>query len=165
MSYKVHGGSKFEAAVNDLAKKFKDPGSLRVGFLEGATYPDGTGVAEVAYYNEFGRTVTVTADHPLKAELGGTYYQAPRPFFRNMISAKENTWPTAIANLLSSTNYDTERTLMLTGEGIAKQLRQSIQELTSPPLAPATVAAKGFDKPLIDSGLMYNKVSYEVATK
>ncbi len=158
----LKGGDKFEAALRDLAKKMNKPGTLRVGFLEGATYPDGQSVAEVAAFNEFGRTVTVKNDHGTKSELGGTYYQLPRPFFRNMIADKSESWPSAISNLLSSTGYDTVRTLQMAGEGISKQLRESIQKLVSPPLAPSTIEAKGFSKPLVDTGHMFNSVSYEV---
>lgn len=164
---KLKGGSEFEAALKELAEKFKNPGTLRVGFLEGATYSEedgGESVAAVAAYNEFGRMVHVKNEHGLKDELGGTYYQMPRPFFRNMIAANKGEWPKAIANLLSSTGYNTELTLKYTGEGIAKQLRESIQALVSPPLAQSTIDAKGFAKPLINTAHMYNSVDYEVET-
>ena len=49
-----------------------------------------------------------------------------------------------------------------TGEAIAGQLRESIINLTEPPLAPATVARKGSDKPLVDTGHMLASVDYEV---
>ena len=48
------------------------------------------------------------------------------------------------------------------GEGIKGQLQQSIRDTNAPPLAPATVSAKGFAKPLIDSSNMINSVDYEV---
>jgi hypothetical protein len=86
----------------------------------------------------------------------------PRPFFRNMIKAKSGEWPKAIAALLKANNYDARRTLMLTGEAIAGQLRQSIVDTNSPPLKPATIKRKGFAKPLIDTSVMINSIDYEV---
>lgn len=151
-----------ERAVREISGRLSNPGTLRVGFLSGATYPDGTSVAAVAAFNEFGRTVKVTRDHPAGGELGGTYFQLPRPFFRNMIAAKSASWPAGLKKQLLATNYDAKLALERAGLGIKGQLQQSIRELTSPPLAPSTVAAKGFDKPLIDTGHMLNSVGYEV---
>ena len=68
----LKGGDKLEAALREISRKVSKPGKLRVGFLEGATYPDGTPVALVAWWNEFG-----TEDE-----------FPPRPSFRNMIAAK-----------------------------------------------------------------------------
>ena len=120
---------------------------VRIGFLEGATYPDGTSVPLVAAVNEFGAP---------------SRNQPPRPFFRNMIAAKSGEWPDSAARLLVANHYDTARTLGQVGEAIAGQLRESIRDLQEPPLAPATVKRKGFDKPLIDTGHMLASVSYEV---
>jgi hypothetical protein len=39
---------------------------------------------------------------------------------------------------------------------------QSIRDLVSPALAPATVARKGFSKPLIETGHLLNSVAVEV---
>lgn len=143
----MKGGDKLKAALADMAARLRRAQSVRVGFLEGATYPDGKSVAMVAALNEFGV--------PSRG-------QPPRPFFRNMVAAKSKEWPAAIAGLLRDNNYDALRALQLTGEAIAGQLRQSITDLVAPPLAPSTIARKGFDKPLIDTGHMLNSVSYEV---
>lgn len=144
----ISGGSKLEAALAEIVKKLgKGAGTVRVGFLEDATYPDGTSVAMVAAINEFG------------APSRG---QPPRPFFRRMIAEKSGEWPEAIAKNLVATNYDTKLTLERVGAGIAGQLQESITNLTDPPLAASTIKKKGFDKPLIDSGHMLNSVSYEV---
>lgn len=162
---KLSGGTKFEAAVKELAKKFKQPGTLRVGFLEGATYPDtGQSVAEVAFFNEFGKTVTTKGDALADGTPEGTYFQLPRPFFRNMIAQDSAGWAPAIAQNLKRTGYDLRATLDLAGDGIAGQLRQSIQDTNSPPLAASTIAKKGFSKPLIDQGIMYNHVNWEIKT-
>ena len=141
------GGDKAGPKLAELARKLTSAKTVRIGFLEGATYPNGTPVAMVAAINEYG------------APSRG---QPPRPFFRRMIAAKRAEWPKAIANLLKANNGDVHRTLSQTGEAIAGQLKQSIVDLTDPPLAPSTIARKGFDKPLIDTGHMLQSVDFEV---
>lgn len=145
----VIGGQKAAKYLNHLADQFKHNKEpyVKVGFLEGATYPDGTSVALVAAVNEFG------------APSRG---QPPRPFFRNMITANQGSWAGAVANLMKANGNDVKKTLDLTGQGIKGQLQQSITDLVDPPLAASTVAAKGFDKPLIDTSHMLNSADYEV---
>jgi hypothetical protein len=67
----VKGGEKLEAALATLATKLAVPATLRVGFLENAKYPDGTPVAAVAAWQNYG-----TGSIP------------PRPFFSNMVAQK-----------------------------------------------------------------------------
>lgn len=69
-----------------------------------------------------------------------------------------------MGRILKSTNYDTRKTFELMGEGISGQLRQSIRDTNTPALSPITIARKGFEKALIDSGHMWNSVAYEVST-
>ena len=143
----IKGGDKLGLKLGELGKKVASAKVLRVGFLEGSTYPNGTTVATVAAIQEYGAP---------RAHI------PPRPFFRNMIAAKKGEWPAAIADLLKANDYDAAVTLKKTGEAVAGQLRQSIVDLVTPSLAPSTIRRKGFDKPLIDTGLMLNSVAYEV---
>lgn len=144
----IRGGDKLEAALKEISEKVSKAATLRVGFLEGATYPDGTPVGAVAAFNEFG-----TAKSP------------PRPFFRDMIAAKSSEWPEAIGNLLVQNDYDGEKALSLTGDGIKGQLQQSITDFVGAPLAQSTIDAKGSEKQLVDTGHMLASVDYEVETK
>lgn len=144
----LNGGEKLEAALAELAQKVSTPGTLRVGFLANATYPDGKPVAMIAAIQDYGAPGTGIP---------------PRPFFRNMIAAKSSEWPTAMAALLQTHNFDTRRVLELTGEAIKGQLQQSIRDTNSPPLKPATIKRKGFAKPLIDTSVMINSVDWEVS--
>ena len=121
-------------------------GEVAVGFMEGATYPDGTPVAAVAYWNEF-----------------GSVGQPARPFFRQMIAAESPTWPDKMAKLAKGTDYDGPRVLALMGEDIKGALQQSINDFTTPALAESTIEAKGFAKPLIDSSHMLNSIAIEVS--
>ena len=141
------GGAAMQAKLDAMAKNLTKASRLDVGFLAGATYPDGTSVPLVAALDEFG-----TAKMPA------------RPFFRNMIAAKSDGWPDAVAGLLVANNYDAERTLNLTGEGIKGQLQESIRTFAGAPLSPRTIKAKGFDKQLVNTGHMLNSVGYQVTT-
>ena len=140
----IKGGDKFEAAMAQIIKQIGDEATLKVGFLEGATYPDGTLVAAVAAANNF-----------------GTDRIPPRPFFSNMVRAKSKEWGPALAIQLAA-GKSIPQALAILGEGIRGQLQQSIRDTNSPPLAESTIRAKGFDKPLIDTAHMINSVDYEV---
>lgn len=143
----LRGGEKLEAALREIADMVDGGGGVKVGFLANATYPDGTPVAMIAAIQDFG------------APGAGI---PPRPFFRNMIAEKSPEWPKAIADLLVQNGYDLAKTFEQVGQGIAGQLRQSIVDTNDPPLAPSTIARKGFDKPLVDTGHMLNSIDYEV---
>ncbi len=175
----VRGGKKFQEALDQLAKKISKPGTLKVGFLEKARYPDGTSVAMVAAIQEFGAP---------KAHI------PPRPFMRTMISKHEKEWGKGIARVLKNNNYDVDLTLRLTGDLIKGQLQQSIRDTDSPALSQTTLMLRkmfgnhpelirGRDvwearkrvkagestsgvstKPLIWTGFLLSKVDYEVKT-
>lgn len=151
----IQGGKKLTDYLNALSAKMR-AGSVNVGFLSGIRYPaDATKpsetppyVAQVAFYNEF-----------------GTKHSPPRPFFRSMIAAKSPEWGPATAQAAKASDYDTAKTLELVGTGIKDQLVTSIVNFTSPPLAQSTIDRKGFDKPLIDTGVMQRSVDFEVKTE
>lgn len=50
----LSGGDKLEQRLSEIAARIGRTGTVRVGFLEGATYPDGTSVAMVAALLNFG---------------------------------------------------------------------------------------------------------------
>lgn len=145
----IKGGDKLALALAKIAAGVSKPGTLSVGFLEGATAPNGDSIPERAANNEFG---TPNAKYPIP----------PRPFFRNMIAAKSPEWPAAVGNLLKANDYDATKALDIAGEAIEGQLRQSIIDTNSPPLAEATIKAKGFDKPLIEHSDMLKAVAHIV---
>lgn len=146
---KVTGGDKLGVKLGDLGKKIASGKKVRVGFLEGATYPDGKSVPMIAAINEYG------------APSRG---QPPRPFFRNTIAAHQSEWPRVIADLLKTNDMDAAKTLAQVGAVIAGQIRQGIVDLMAPPLAASTVRKKGSSKPLVDTGHMLASVDFEVKT-
>jgi hypothetical protein len=158
----IKGGDKLKARLEQIARTIGNASSVKIGFLENSTYPDGTSTPMVAAVQEFGA--------PSKGI-------PPRPFMRNMIAAKSGEWPAAVAELIVDTDYDALRTLQLTGEAISGQLQQSIIDTNSPPLAESTLRARGVAtstkfnpadmgtfgaKPLVDTGHMLDSVTYQV---
>lgn len=136
--------SKLEEA---LEKYMSGRVELRAGILEEAKYPDGTQVAQVGYIQEYGAP---------EAKI------PPRPFFRAVINEGKQTWPSILAAGVEHYQGDVKSALALLGAQIVGELSQSVRDWSSPPNAPATIARKGFNKPLIDTGQMANSFSYEV---
>lgn len=176
----LKGGASFRAVLTKMAAKLSKSNTVRIGFLEGSTEPDGTSIPMIAAIQEFGAP---------KAHI------PPRPFFRNMIHEKSPEWPDEIAHNLKATDYNIPVTLDRMGQGIAGQLQESIINTFEPPLSPVTVMLRGMKshdqslvvtrktveeararvkagltnygastKPLIDSGNLLNAVGYEVKT-
>ena len=142
----LSGGDGLDKALADIATRMGG-GSVSVGFLAGASYPDGTPVAAVAFWNEYGGP-----ERP------------PRPFFRQMIAKESPGWAFKMGKLAKLTNYDGAKVLGLMGEDIKGALQKSINDFTTPALAQSTIHAKGFAKPLIDTSVMLNSIAYEVKT-
>jgi hypothetical protein len=184
------GGDKLEKKLREIAEKAGKANVVQVGFLSDATYPDGTSVAMVAAINEFGGTVTVpahevTINRKIKESgefaAGGQFVKAekanfatthmvesytvtipPRPFFRGMVSDKSGEWGPALGKIIRAANYESSLALARLGKHIGEQLQDSIREFDSPENAKSTIAKKGFNKPLVDSGNMLRSVDFEV---
>lgn len=135
---------KVGSLASALKKYSEMNASVRVGVLENATYPDGTPVAMVAFWNEYG-----TKTSPVRA------------FFRTTVSDQKKNWVLSVQNLMKM-HDDPKKVMGLIGEHMRGQIVQSINTWTDPPNAPYTVARKGFQKPLVWSGQMMRSISYEV---
>lgn len=118
---------KVNDLLTDIAKKMGG-GVLRVGFLEGSAYPDGTPVAYVAYLNEFGH--------------GGTFPAPARPFFRTMVAKESPHWADEMGALAKLYNYDGAKVLAVMGHQIEGQLQESITNLTEPALSKTTLVLR-----------------------
>jgi hypothetical protein len=141
----VKGGGKLQAHLAAVSRKLGNARGIKVGFLQGATYPNGLSVAQVAFWNEF-----------------GTIHAPPRPAFRRMIAKGSRNWGDQFAKILRATQYDTSIAFGLLGTKLKDELVGSINELTDPPLKPSTIRRKGFAKPLIDTAVMLRSPDYEV---
>lgn len=171
----IKGGDKLKKALDAIAHRLGHGSLLTVGFLSDATYPakiaediaakrkprgkngaqrqakaaaGGLHVAEAAFYNEFGTTHTPA-----------------RPFFRNMLAKETPKWARALGLALKNNRYEPTGALTAMGHGIKDALVVSILETNDPPNSKRTIAVKGFDKPLIDTGTMVRSVDFVVETK
>ena len=135
---------KVGSLANALKKYSEMNASVRVGVLENATYPDGTPVAMVAFWNEYG-----TKTSPVRA------------FFRTTVSDQKKNWVLSVQNLMKM-HDDPKKVMGLIGEHMRGQIVQSINTWTDPPNAPYTVAMKGFNAPLRDTGQLMRSISFEV---
>jgi hypothetical protein len=133
-------------ALDEQARKLTTAGEVRVGFLEGATYPNGTPVALVAAAHNWG----VPGRLPM------------RPFFSRMVESESPGWPDLVAQGLRRSDMDAKAALEFTGQVMVEQLQTSILAGDYTPLAESTIARKGFDKILVDTSHMLNSVASEV---
>lgn len=145
---KIKGGGNLAKNLQAIARKMSG-GAVRVGFLENATYPSAAGektlhVAQVAFWNEFG-TVRAPA----------------RPFFRNMVADQSPQWGAKFAKIVQASGLNNRRALGLMGEHIKDELVKAIVDWPADN-APSTVAKKGFNKGLIDTGVMQRAPAYEI---
>ncbi len=113
----VSGSGGMSAKIREISDKLHKAREVRVGFLENATYPDGTSVAMVAAINNFG------------APEAGI---PARPFFSDMIARHKGNWGDAFGELIKAVDFDAEKALAMMGEGMAGQLREQIVETSSP---------------------------------
>ncbi len=120
---KVTGTGAMSAKLRQISDGLHRAKEVRMGFLENATYADGTSVATVAAINNFG------------APEAGI---PARPFFSDMIERHKGNWGDAFGELIKSVNYDAAKALALMGEGMAGQLREQIVETNSPANSPVT---------------------------
>ena len=138
------GGKKLQRLLREAGKG--GVSGVKVGFFSTAKYQDGTPVAAVAAWNEFG-----TKNIP------------ERPFFRNALAESER----SVGRILQA-GLDTKK--MVVGEQLAGRvgahvqgkIRDSITALKEPPNAPETVRRKGSSNPLLDTGTLRNSVAWEV---
>lgn len=176
----ISGGDKLAKALAQIASKAR--GNLKVGFLEGTTYPEsGESVASVAFWNEYGH--------------GGNFPAPPRPFFRSMVASESGTWGPKLSALLKNNGNDGRKALAALGSDIRDALQESISTFEGVPLSPTTLmlrkiygnnpsaitsvmqvldaqrrvkegeaGATGTQaKPLVWTGHMMNSVDYEVS--
>jgi hypothetical protein len=133
-------------SLSAALSKYKDMNaSVRVGVLENATYPDGTPVAMVAFWNEYG-----TRTSPVRA------------FFRTTVSENKKNWVLSVQNLMKM-HSDPKQVMGLIGVHMQEQIVQSINTWSDPPNSAYTIAKKGFDKPLVERGIMMRSISWEVS--
>lgn len=149
MSVSFAGGDKLESVLAEIVKKLGSAKEIKVGFMSGSKYPDGTSVAMVAAINNFG------------APAAGI---PPRPFFSKMVAEKSPLWGERLASILKGADGNAKVAMNRMGYAIASDLQQSILDGNWEANAKSTQKAKGFknNTPLIDTANMINSVQYDV---
>ena len=179
------GGKKLQRLLREAGKG--GVSGVKVGFFSTAKYQDGTPVAAVAAWNEFGTGPHTIAAKPGKVLAftgsgGETVFVRQvnhpgipeRPFFRRAIAEMED----GVSKILKS-GLDPKKMVVdeqladRVGLYAAAQVQESIVALNDPPNSPATIAQKrkklhgkkgtgGGETPLMDTGTLRNSVAWEV---
>ncbi len=149
------GTNRLEKVIKELSNK-----TLKVGWFESAKYDDGTPVAYVATIQEYG---FAAKNIP------------PRPFMRPTKDHKMSSWKEYMrsgAKAVLRGGVTIDQVFDQVGGKMVGDLKQAIVDVTSPALKQSTVdarsrryATKGTvasNKPLVDSKLMLNTVTYIV---
>lgn len=118
---------------------------LTVGFFD-ETYPDGKRIGRIATINEYG-----VPEHN----------QPPRPFMRYTVIKNKQKWINILQDILPQ-NMDVKRSLNILGDVVADDVSQMIKAFAVPPNRPSTIARKGFNDPLVETGLMRDSVGWKV---
>lgn len=173
----VSGGERVQRALAELSRKLNNGRkvAVKVGWLEGETYPDGTSVAMVAAIQNFG------------APARGI---PPRPTLSALVK-QASTWPDKLWAVLQAVDLDVDKAMDLMGQGLVSDLQQVIRDVEAPPLSKVTLLLRerfptrdgmtsadvwkafedvaagvepsgGSAKPLVWSGQMLRDVDYEV---
>lgn len=200
----VSGGKRLGRYLQKTLDGIEKAGTLRVGFLEGATYPPKLNVADdllkgldkLNRVGPFAKRAKAPAVGPAaltkagppsklrdyrkakKSFIGprqeitlpiatvahwnnfGTKRMKARPFFTNMVAKDSPNWGKILGSLMES-GAPPKIALSKLGDHIHDQLVKAIVDWPADN-APLTVAIKGFNKGLIDKGIMQRNVGKEI---
>jgi hypothetical protein len=103
-----------------------------------------------------GRDVEVYVGEDDKARWAeeGTATSPPRPFFRPGLAAARPRLAALYRRHAEALLRGGSPSLAPMGEAVEASVRASLDAVSAPPLAPATAAAKGHNKPLVDTGAL-----------
>lgn len=110
-----------------------------------------TTILDIATWHEFG-TTTIPERSFLRAW-----------FDENQEQAK--VWVERVTKLVVEGRLTKEKALMLLGTKFVGEIQARIANRIPPPLAPETIARKGSDVPLIDTGQLRSSITYVVGGK
>ena len=145
---RVTGGRKLKEFLRKARSAQARSKTVAVGFFSTAKYPDGTPVAAVAAWQEFG----VPANNIPE-----------RPFFRRSLEdAEEVIMPVLIDGIDPKDMAMNRVTAGKVGLAMQSHIQREITTLIEPPNKPYTVLRKGSSSPLVDTGFMRQSVSHVV---
>jgi hypothetical protein len=147
VAVKTIGGKNLKSTLRALNKTKQRV--LSVGFYPNSKYDDGLPVAQVAFWNEYGRSKI-----------------PERPFCRhaNIMASKKMISFFKTNKISKSKSIINQNQINTIGKMWAVTIQESIEgkQITYVPNAPSTIKQKGHDKPLIDTELMLISPEYKV---
>jgi hypothetical protein len=158
MSVKVIGEA---TGLNDFIKKIQNSKkNLNVGFLN----PNN---AIVAAKNEYGGVYPTEQEYKDRASKKGITLPdeisiPPRPFMQTTFVNNENKWGKLFTNAALENNWNIENSLNILGSQIRLDIRDTIENGSFEKNSPRTIAIKGSEHPLIDTGEMSKSVDWEL---
>ena len=169
------------AKIRDRTRGF-DKLEVRIGVQEGQQYEDGTEDGTPVAY--------VAAIHEYGAPKVGI---PPRPFLRTTVAEKRKEWTGQMRDGVAAVMHgaaSVDQALEMIGMGAAGDVKNTVSDLTEPPLAESTIRARfrkkgiadlstskrfeaemlagggfGYAKPLVDTGLLLQSITSKVANK
>ena len=154
MKTRTKGGKKLKAAIRAARNAHKGGGvhSVQAGFFSGAVNEQGgQPITNIAANNEFGARRQDGAAIP------------ERPFMRKANASMGDAVLKVVRDGIDPlTGQIDGATAARVGAAMVDQIQASIVELREPENAPITTARKGRNAPLVDSGAMFDAVSYEI---
>jgi len=137
-----------------LLKRYDNQAVLAIGYpaskTAGIRYPDGTPVTLVAAVNNFGSPSRGIPQREFMHRSAPAAIKATAPIQKALMPA------------LNAGKVTPEQILGHMGDPAVAAFKTTIDGITDPPNAQSTIDAKGSSKPLQDTGLMRNSLTYVV---
>lgn len=137
---------KLRAAIRRFDKL--DGKTVDVGFFAEDKYDDGLQVAQIAQWNNAGSSF-----HPERPFMNDTFES------KQVVQAVTRTLRASMVAGIKG--LDISRHLKALGERVAELMKKAIEDYPGHN-SPATIARKGFDDPLYDTGKMLASVKFKI---
>ena len=154
-------------------EQLKNSGKVRVGWREDTKYDENTPVYKIAAIQEYGARIPVTEKmrgwflangFPLSKDKKEIIIP-PRAFIRQTSDKNKSKWNNLLVKYLVDTilgKITFEQMLMRLGATIEGDIKETISNFTDPPNSSMTIAMKGKNTPLRNTGTMLETVDFEV---
>jgi len=147
------GVTDTDKGFRDLARQLRELAGDEVSVLVGVHGATDSEMVVIAASNEYGTTSSGTGpghNVPERSYLRSTVDQGQAEILDDLQAA--------VVKALDGA--DLEQQLGLVGEKWVGRVKMTIRDLSDPPNAPSTIAAKGADNPLIDQGRLRNSITW-----
>lgn len=150
-------------------------GRVKVGWREDTKYDDNTPVYKIAQIQEYGARIPVTdkmrkwfavQGFPLSKHTTEIVIP-PRAFMRQTSDKHKKEWMWKFREYLVKVldgKITFEQAMNRLGAVIQGDIKETISTFSEPANSPMTIAMKGFNAPLRNTGIMLETVDYEVET-